>query len=323
MTRKRTGPSAVALREDDLRKIQEGHFTYCHSDQTEDAHSKFMAEHGHPCAAKYRKLRKLFDSLQFASSYGERYIAFQDAWDFARYRKPALEVSTSGIPYTEDMDPKWDLMQRFHSIYPSHELYPEFLEQAAKIGWPKKLRPELRPGVFELVTSSRKLVREVSAVIAHLGKINVQQTDDHKAYYFGYRGVYSDTYTGTMQIWRAITRHYKPYLLNHRTAADDEVDMAPLPLHAKKFTLGYGSHVVVDEHYVVIPKIPLDKRGGMVLSNALFELERLCEQGYPWQGDARDWVEGWAPDPSRKRKGVIPMSELRRLDKKFKNQRAS
>jgi hypothetical protein len=306
----------------DLQKLQGQHTEYCHEDQAEDEHSKFMAEHGHPQAAKYRKLRRFFDTLQYASNHGERYIAFQDQWDFCTYHRPRLEVCTRSIPYASTVAPKWFKFDNMRGICPSDgERYLEFLRVSAEAGWPPELKPELRPGGFELTTSSKKLVGQIVAII---GKIEVRQSEDHKAYYFGWGGFAWPTFTGTQKILKTLIAHYRPYLLNERTAEDEEVDAATLPLHLKKFTLDFGEHVVIDTHHVRVPKIPLGGNGGRVLSNAMWELEDLCGQGYPWQGAVREWFVGWGPRDfhGKKTKGVIPAKEIQRLDRKFKGQKA-
>jgi hypothetical protein len=262
------------------RFLQKQHAEYCHHDQAPDAQSVFMAEHGHPFALQYSRLRKLFDGLKYACNYGERYIAVKGKYDMVSYSAPRL-VTNCQCP---------DEWARGRHL-PGYPEFMDYLQAVADHGWPKSCGLELRCGSFNLVTSNRRLVEEVKGLLAP--DIGVEQVEDARAWYFEYGGFCAGNYTKTVAVWRAIHKHTADFVLPRRTKEDDVVDNAPLPLPYKKFTLGYSRHVEVTDYFVLVPKIPLTPEGDQVVRQAVYDLLNLCDRGYPWQGNVREWMMMW------------------------------
>lgn len=286
-------PAPPPIPADVEKRLRDLHARYCHEDHAEDDVTRYCLGHGHPKAKTYAKLRKLYDSLKFAANYHERYLAFASERDFATYSRPHLGLRHN---YRREVTP--------------------YLEETAAQGWPKDHDPELSLGGFQVVTTRRPLVDALRAVLDPT--IEVRKLDTKpETWSLGNFGFDCDSAAHALRVVKVLHEHFADCWLPPRTREDEEVDNAPLPLPYKKFTLGYGDHVRVTAHHVVVPKIPLDGRGDMVVNNAIHELIGLCEQGYPWQGDVREWMCGWFRNKKDRDK---PGRQILDWDKKFKHQ---
>jgi len=271
-----------------------------------------MVELGHPNAKQYEALLARFRGLKYASGYDARYVAYQDDQNFVHYGAPGLDLSW-GRHYSEE----WDkLFGKFYGVCPADKGFADYIHAVAEAGWPKAAEPALKAGTFHISTTKYLRLIADALVICKGRELPEPYRGERKGEptLFVFYGLRFCTFEQIVAMFKAVERRMGRWVLPPRTSDDDEVDEAPLPLKYKRFRLAGVKKVTVSDHAVLIPLIPLTSEGNAIIAEAIDDLVRLCEEGYPWKGECRDWVAKWLETTLRGKKW------LRSLDKQFKDQ---
>lgn len=286
--------------------LQTLHARYAHYNQQEPQWSRWMAEHGHPYARQYCRLRLLFDGLRYACNSRTRFVAFRNRENYVSYSAPELTVHN---PHQTD----WQCEFRG---YPVDRNYPEFLQAVANHHWPAECLPRLHCGSFDITTQNKQFIVAAGKLLGV-----VPQACEARTWRLDYWGVSPGSMSRTLKLWRLVRHYTAADWLPARTPDDDEVDEAPLPLAYKHFVVSQGDDVVVTDHCVIVPRIKLGPAGQDQVNRAIQRLISLCHDGYPWQGAVRDWMKLWFPHPQKKQRDQDKDSpQIREWDKLFAHQ---
>ncbi len=116
------------------------HLQFAGSRQEEPADCAFLAGRGHPLAHGYRVARAFFDSLVWRASQVARFVAYRDPDNHVRLSPPSLSLSWEPRGFAG-----------FHSVHPGQEeAWRDYLEAAARAGFPEEVRPNGHLGRWTL-----------------------------------------------------------------------------------------------------------------------------------------------------------------------------
>lgn len=101
----------------------------------------------------YRKFRRFFDSLRYASNHSRRYFSFVHAHECSSYYAPKLDLSW----YPQGT------LHRFGQVYPAHEGWEAYIEEAARVQW-EGAEPRLDAGSWSGVTGSEGLIADIRGI---------------------------------------------------------------------------------------------------------------------------------------------------------------
>lgn len=249
-----------------LAHLQETHERYCHYNQTPGQNSEWMADHGHPMASQYRRLRSFFDRLRFACNSGARYFTYQDENNYSEYWAPSLELTR---------EPRGEAFSSFYHAYPAMgEHWDNYLKAAAEAGWPATVDPRLDSGTWLVSTTDEAMAHALSSVVG----VNGEPLDKDV---WSFR-VYDPGFQKVRTIRRVIWLHQKDAVLPYRQPEDENADRQALPLPQKHFALGYVERVTVTDYHVLVPLIPVGEAGMVKLEENVNALVDLLGQGFPW-----------------------------------------
>ncbi|HEX2093746.1 MAG TPA: hypothetical protein VHG28_15190 [Longimicrobiaceae bacterium] len=121
------------------------HLQFAGCRQEEPADCAFLAERGHPRAHGYRVARAFFDSLAWRASQVARFVAYRDQENHVQMSPPSLSLS---------WEPRG--FGGFHSVHPGQEpAWRDYLEAAARAGFPEEVRPNGHLGRWTLHVADR------------------------------------------------------------------------------------------------------------------------------------------------------------------------
>lgn len=175
-----------------------------------------MAELKHPHAGAYRKLRRFFDQLRYASNASARQFSFRDTHNRSEFWAPELTLSWTPT----------GALSVCGRVYPSHGLaWTEYIHLAAEHRW-KGAQPELDPGRWYIHTSDPDLAFKLSKI-----QVKGQWLFERDRHCLTSRhGLL--TPAAHREIVGLLRLHQAPFILPRRTAADDLADQqetAPRP----------------------------------------------------------------------------------------------
>ncbi len=280
-------------RADVIAKLQANHRYYNDYNQKETNGVSFMVNHGHPMTEGYLQLRAYYDTLRYACNASTRVIAYAHENERAYYSTPELEVTRhpSGIP---------DL---YCHLWPNHEQWLSYLEKCAELDWPEGVEPELVTGHISVHTSNYKLI---GSLFTHSeGYCAIREREVEKGRMWNAE-IKTATAASALRCLKAIETAMKPYLIEKRTPGDDVEDNLPLPLAEKKFRLSGVSELTVDARTIHVPMLTLDAAGLALAERVSNGLLALCRQGYPYEGDVRQWLSH-----------RLTKAALKKLDREF------
>lgn len=127
-----------------IEYLQGLHAAFRFLEQDEDTDSAWMCAHHHPYATEYRVYRTTFESLEYASGIGTRYLAFFDRRNWVDLVAPRLRVTwaptnIAGLSgeFSPSSDPqRWKL----------------YLHTLVQHGWPEACEPSLYSGSWRFKT---------------------------------------------------------------------------------------------------------------------------------------------------------------------------
>lgn len=250
--------------------LEKQHSLYCDYNQTERESCRLMAELGHPNAAGYRKLRRLFDSLKYAANASARYFSFVDEKNYAQMWAPKLDITWNNAMEIDG--------QFYYEVYPAKgEVFDKYVRINAEQNW-KKANPSLNVGGVVIRTTSREMAEAVAeTTIGQDSRVSLSPEGDTYSFHLFPRKVME-----FYELLRVIKAHHKGYVLPKRTAEDDSKDKAELPMNQKTVMLANVEEPVVKERSVLIPLIPLNDAGQEMALRNVKMLESCLEEGLHW-----------------------------------------
>ena len=122
------------------------HVQFAGCRQDEPADCAFLAERGHPLAHGYGVARAFFDSLTWRASQVARMVAFRDPDNCVQVSAPSLSLSWEPRGFAG-----------FHGIHPGQDpAWRNYLEAAARAGFPEEVRPNGHLGRWTLCVADRR-----------------------------------------------------------------------------------------------------------------------------------------------------------------------
>ena len=237
-----------------------------------------MADLGHPHAAQYRRMRRFYDRLAYASNSSARRYTWVGDDEHAEYWAPRLEISfhPTGLP-------------GYWHVFPAHQDWTRYIESAAAAGWPEGVRPGLSAGTW-YVTTRRSALLDALAALQDEAKAAGGSCSVDKAQAqirLGHGAPALDLHGHVLRLLRL---HQRDGILPRRRPGQDDIDLCPLPLSEKRCVLSNVDRVTVADRHVLIPLIPFGPRSQDIVVAAVRDLIALVRNGLPFEEPAH-WLE--------------------------------
>ncbi len=269
--------------------LERVHVSYCDYNQKPNRSDQFMADNAHPFADDYRRLRAAFDRLRYACNSSARIVAFKDNENSVDSWAPGLEVA---------WNPTGSLSR--YAVYPAHPGWMDYLQAAAREGWPEGCDPKLDSGQLLVTTTDARLVGRL--FVAAGGFVVEQQKGVWKA------RIRTKTAAPMLECLRVVERQWRRWTPPARDARQDAEDAAPLPVAQRPFRFSNVDQVTMTDRVLLVPLITADARGALKGRQIATDLVNLCRsEEYPYFGAVRDWLVG-----------VLAAGDIKKLDREFR-----
>lgn len=298
-------------REERLAFLRKCHSDYCDQGQQAGESERLMAELGHPCADDYRTLFSIWDGLRYSSGHGEKFVAYRDDKDYVEWGRPNLSVECE----PKDWQAHRDVFKGEGACWPGTDWqhYLRYVRACGRLGWPKECDPRLRPGRLSVRTRNVRLVADIYVIMG--GRCEIGRSDQYASrrdpdavpwltLYDSGEG--APNCSQVLRILGAVRRRLGRWMFEPRTEAEKAFDLAPRALAEKPFQHANVAEVTVTDHAVLVPLVPFGPAGAEACVRIAAVLLKLCEDGYPYAGAVRDWLEKF-----------LIKSALRKYDKQF------
>lgn len=256
----------------ELEKLQETHAHYCDFNQKERKDYKQMVALGHPGAKIYEHWRCFFDTLRYACNASARFYTFKNRSEWSQYWAPSLSVSWHPT----------DSLARFGQVYPAHEAWGTYLQEASKAAW-VGAAPTIDLGTWHIKTSNPLLIDALHHLAAEYGKESILGSGDT------YCVCAADNPAVNRAVIALMRKHHKGYVWR-RPPQDGFEDEPALPLEQKTLVHANVTAVTVDARQVRVPLIPLSDAGAQLAKEVADELIWLVKQGFAWT-QAGPWLK--------------------------------